>query len=127
MRALLGRRQKHLLKGSSAWLSALDISKISFGTGATQKIGGSLNKKKKIACLQALEELVGLLWGEEELVGGEEGDGVNQQRHPEVFGRQLGPEQRVEQARRAAIVPLIHHPSNREGTGCNLNADPDPA
>jgi hypothetical protein len=38
---------------------------------------------------------------------------VHEQGDPEVFGRQLGPEQRVEQGRRAAVVPFIHHPTTR--------------
>ena len=61
--------------------------------------------------LKALEQLVGLLGGEEELVGGEEGDGVHEEGDPEVLGRQLGPEQRVEQHGGAAVVPLLHHPA----------------
>jgi hypothetical protein len=41
--------------------------------------------------------------------------GAHKQGDPEVFGRQLGPEQGVEQGRRAAVVPLIHHPTTRVG------------
>jgi hypothetical protein len=62
--------------------------------------------------LKTLEQLVGLLGGEEELVSGEKGDGVHEQGDPEVFGRQLGPEQGVEQGSSAAVVPLIHHPTS---------------
>ncbi len=63
--------------------------------------------------LKTLEELVGLLRGEKQLVSGEKGDGVHEQGDPEVFGRQLGPEQGVEQGCRAAVVPFIHHSTTR--------------
>jgi hypothetical protein len=63
--------------------------------------------------LKALEQLVGLLRGEEQLVSGEKGDGVHEQSDPEVFGRQLGPEQGVEQGRSATVVSFIHHPTTR--------------
>jgi hypothetical protein len=63
--------------------------------------------------LKTLEELVGLLRGEEQLVSGEKRDGVHEQGDPEVFGRQLGPEQGVEQGCGAAVVPFIHHPTTR--------------
>jgi hypothetical protein len=36
---------------------------------------------------------------------------IHEQGDPEVFGRQLGPEQGVEQGSSAAVVPLIHHPT----------------
>jgi hypothetical protein len=36
---------------------------------------------------------------------------VHEQGDQEVFGRQLGPEQGVEQGGGAAVVPLIHHPT----------------
>jgi hypothetical protein len=38
---------------------------------------------------------------------------VHEQGDPEVFGCQLGPEQRVEQGGSTAVVPLIHHPTMR--------------
>ncbi len=38
---------------------------------------------------------------------------IHEQGDPEVFGRQLGPEQGVEKGRRAAVVPLIHHLTTR--------------
>ncbi len=38
---------------------------------------------------------------------------VHEQGDPEVFGRQLGPEQGVEQGGSTAVVPLIHHPTTR--------------
>jgi hypothetical protein len=38
---------------------------------------------------------------------------VHEQGDPEVFGRQLGPEQGVELGRSAAVVPFIHHPTTR--------------
>jgi hypothetical protein len=38
---------------------------------------------------------------------------VHEQGDPEVFGRQLGPEQGVEQGGSATAVPLIHHPTTR--------------
>jgi hypothetical protein len=63
--------------------------------------------------LKTLEELVGLLRSEEQLVSGEKGDGVHEQGDPEVFGRQLRPEQGVEQGGSAAVVPFIDHPTTR--------------
>jgi hypothetical protein len=38
---------------------------------------------------------------------------VHEQGDPKVFGRQLGPEQGVEQGGSATVVPLIHHPTTR--------------
>jgi hypothetical protein len=38
---------------------------------------------------------------------------MSEQGDPEVFGRQLGPEQGVQQGRSAAVVPFIHHPTIR--------------
>jgi hypothetical protein len=38
---------------------------------------------------------------------------IHEQGDPEVFGRQLGPEQLVEQGCRIAVVPFIHHPTTR--------------
>ncbi len=55
---------------------------------------------------------------------------VHEQGDPEVFGRQLGPEQGVEQGRCAAVVPLIHHPTDIalaiQHFLFGLNADPEP-
>ncbi len=36
---------------------------------------------------------------------------VHEQGDPEVFGRQLGPQQGVEQGGSAAVDSLIHHPA----------------
>jgi hypothetical protein len=38
---------------------------------------------------------------------------VHEQGDTDVFGRQRGPEQGVEQGRSAAVVPLIHHTTTR--------------
>ncbi len=63
--------------------------------------------------MKTLKELVGLLGGEEQVVSGEKGDGVHEQGDPKIFGRQLGPEQGVEQGCGATVVSLVHHPTTR--------------